>query len=107
MATSQPGCATLRTTPPHAEHPRILMTALRVHGFAVSLDGFSAGARQSLENPLGERGPELMEWFFRTRMFQKLYGGGQGETGVDNSIAERGFEGVGAWILGRNMFGPV
>ena len=83
------------------------MSMLRVQSFAVSLDGFGAGARQNLENPLGERGPELMEWFFPTRVFQKMYGNAEGETGVDNTMAERGFEGIGAWILGRNMFGPV
>ena len=83
------------------------MPLVRVHGFGVSLDGFGAGARQNLQNPLGERGPEIMEWFFPTRMFQQMFGKDEGETGVDNSMAERGFEGVGAWILGRNMFGPV
>ena len=83
------------------------MSLLRVQSFGVSTDGFGAGVRQNLENPLGERGPELMEWFFPTRVFQKMYGDGEGETGVDNSMAERGFEGIGAWILGRNMFGPV
>ena len=76
--------------------------------FGVSLDGFSAGPRQSLENPLGERGPEIMEWFFPTRVFQRMHGEGDvGETGIDNEIAERGFGSFGAWILGRNMFGPV
>src|SRR4051794_20585032 len=77
--------------------------------FGVSLDGFSAGPRQSLENPLGERGPELMDWFFPTRVFQRMHGDGDGdgETGIDNEIAERGFGSFGAWILGRNMFGPV
>ena len=83
------------------------MSHLRVQSFGVSLDGFGAGARQNLENPLGERGPELMEWFFPTRVFQKMYGDREGETGIDNTMAERGFEGIGAWILGRNMFGPV
>jgi dihydrofolate reductase len=83
------------------------MSLVRVHGFGISLDGFGAGARQNLQNPLGERGPEIMEWFFPTRVFQQMFGKDQGETGVDNSMAERGFEGVGAWILGRNMFGPV
>ena len=83
------------------------MSHLRVQSFGISLDGFGAGARQDLENPLGVRGPEIMEWFFPTRVFQKMYGDEEGETGVDNTMAERGFEGVGAWILGRNMFGPV
>jgi len=83
------------------------MSLLRVQSIGVSIDGFSAGARQSLENPLGERGPELMEWFFPTDVFQRMHGGGKGETGIDNEIAERGFHDMGAWILGRNMFGPV
>ena len=83
------------------------MSKLRVQSFAVSIDGFSAGPNQDLQNPLGVRGPELMEWVFPTRMFQKMFGQGQGETGIDNGMAEAGFEGIGAWILGRNMFGPV
>src|SRR5690242_17344007 len=83
------------------------MSHLRVQSFGISLDGFGAGARQDLENPLGVRGPEIMEWFFPTRVFQQMYGDKEGETGVDNTMAERAFEGVGAWILGRNMFGPV
>lgn len=85
------------------------MPKLRVECFSVSLDGFSAGPDQSLEHPLGVRGPELMEWVFPTRYFKAMHGGGGegGETGVDNAQAEHGFEGIGAWILGRNMFGPV
>ena len=84
------------------------MPKLRVQCFAVSMDGYSAGPGQDLQNPLGVRGPELMEWVFPTRMFQKMHGGQEGgETGIDNDFAERGFEGIGAWILGRNMFGPV
>ena len=83
------------------------MSKLRVLSFAVSLDGFSAGVDQDLEHPLGVRGPELMEWFFPTRMFQRMYGSREGETGIDNGFAERGFDNLGAWILGRNMFGPV
>jgi dihydrofolate reductase len=83
------------------------MAKLRVQSFAVSADGYSAGARQDLQNPLGVRGPELMEWFFPTRVFQKMWGKGEGETGTDNKMAEEGFANLGAWILGRNMFGPV
>ena len=83
------------------------MSKLRVLGYSVSLDGFSAGADQSLEHPLGIRGEELMQWFFPTRVFQRMYGGGDGATGLDNGFAERGFDNLGAWILGRNMFGPV
>jgi dihydrofolate reductase len=80
---------------------------LRVQSFAVSADGYAAGPRQDLQNPLGVRGPELMGWFFPTRVFGRMWGKGDGETGTDNRLAEEGFEGIGAWILGRNMFGPV
>jgi len=84
------------------------MLKLRVQSFGISLDGYGAGPNQSLENPLGERGPELMEWFFPTRVWQAMQENGDGgETGVDNEIAELGFDNFGAWILGRNMFGPV
>jgi dihydrofolate reductase len=83
------------------------VSKLRVQSFAVSIDGFGAGPDQDLHNPLGVRGPELMEWFFHTRFWRKMHGQDGGETGVDNRIAEQSFEGIGAWILGRNMFGPV
>jgi dihydrofolate reductase len=83
------------------------MPKVVVRSFAVSIDGYGAGKNQDLQNPLGVRGPELMEWFFPTRVWRKMQGHDDGETGVDNGIAELGFEGVGAWILGRNMFGPV
>ena len=84
------------------------MSRVRVQSFAVSLDGYSAGPDQSLQHPLGVNGPELMEWFFPTRLFRSMHGQGDGgETGVDNTMAEQGFDGIGAWILGRNMFGPV
>ncbi len=84
------------------------MSKLRVMSFSVSLDGFGAGPDQSLQSPLGEMGSEIFEWVFPTRVFQRMHGGGgDGETGVDNQLAEEGFENMGAWILGRNMFGPV
>lgn len=83
------------------------MAKLRVQSFAISLDGYGAGPRQDLQNPLGVRGPELMAWFFPTRFWRKMQGQEGGETGVDHGIAEQGFAGIGAWILGRNMFGPV
>jgi dihydrofolate reductase len=83
------------------------MPKVRVQSFAVSADGYSAGPNQDLQNPLGVRGPELMEWFFHTRFWQKMHGKDGGQTGVDNEIAEQSFVGLGAWILGRNMFGPV
>jgi len=83
------------------------MSKLRVLSFAISLDGYGAGPDQSLQNPLGVNGPDLMQWFFNTRVWQKMQAQGDGETGVDNEIAEHAFDGIGAWILGRNMFGPV
>ncbi len=83
------------------------MSKLRVQSFSISLDGYSAGPDQSLDHPLGVRGPELMEWFFNTRTWRAMHGMEGGETGVDDGFAERGMSGHGAWILGRNMFGPV
>jgi len=84
------------------------MTKLRVESFTVSLDGFGAGPKQSLENPLGIGGGALHKWAFATRTFQKrVLGGEGGATGVDDDFAARGFRNVGAWILGRNMFGPI
>jgi dihydrofolate reductase len=84
------------------------MSKLRVHSFAVSLDGFGAGPDQDLENPIGVNGVDLMQWFFATRVWKAMHGlAGEGERGVDNRAAEQGFENIGAWILGRNMFGPV
>jgi dihydrofolate reductase len=80
---------------------------LRVHSFGVSIDGFAAGPDQDQKHPLGVRGPELMEWFLATDVWKKMHGLGEGERGVDNRMAERGFANIGAWILGRNMFGPV
>jgi len=81
---------------------------VKVLCFSISLDGYSAGPSQDLQNPLGIGGPEIFQWFFATRVFQRMHGNGEGgEAGVDNQIAERGFENIGAWILGRNMFGPV
>ena len=84
------------------------MPKLRVNCFAISIDGYGAGPEQSLENPLGVGGEELHEWFFPTRTFQtSVMGKDGGETGIDDRIAARGMENLGAWILGRNMFGPV
>jgi dihydrofolate reductase len=80
---------------------------LRVHGFTVSIDGYGAGPNQDLNNPLGVGGPALHQWAFGTRTFQKMFGKDEGATGVDDDFAARGFENIGAWILGRNMFGPV
>ena len=83
------------------------MSKLRVQSFAISIDGYGAGPNQDLQNPLGVGGPELMEWFFHTSVWRTMNGYNDGETGVDNEIAKQGFAGIGAWILGRNMFGPV
>jgi dihydrofolate reductase len=83
------------------------MGKLRVQSFAVSIDGYGAGPEQSIENPLGIGGERLHDWMFPTRTFQAMYGAGQGTTGIDDDYARRGMEHLGAWILGRNMFGPV
>ncbi len=83
------------------------MTKLRVLSFAMSLDGYSAGPDQDLQNPLWVGGLDLMEWFSRTRAWRAMHGQDGGETGIDNGMAQQGFDGIGAWILGRNMFGPV
>src|SRR5919108_1228296 len=80
---------------------------VKVAAFSISLDGYGAGPRQSLENPLGLRGTELHNWFFPTEVFKKMTGQSGGTKGVDKDFALRSFENVGAWILGRNMFGPV
>jgi dihydrofolate reductase len=73
----------------------------------MSIDGYGAGPNQALDNPLGVGGPELMDWFFHTRTWQRMHGNAGGETGVDDEMAAKSFEGIGAWILGRNMFGPI
>jgi dihydrofolate reductase len=83
------------------------MSKLRVQAFGLSVDGFGAGPGQDLQHPLGINGPELMEWFFPTRSFRRMHGQTDGETGIDDGIAEQGFAGIGAWIIGRNMFGPI
>jgi len=83
------------------------MPKVKVQSFSVSLEGFGAGPEQSLENPLGKGGLALHEWAFSTRTFQRMFGNDAGATGIDDDFAARGFANVGAWILGRNMFGPV
>ena len=85
------------------------LTKLRVESFTISIDGFGAGPDQSLENPLGIGGTSLHGWAFATRTFQaNVFGGKDGEVGgIDDDFAARGFRNVGAWIMGRNMFGPV
>jgi dihydrofolate reductase len=83
------------------------MSRLRVHGFSLSLDGYGAGPDQDLANPLGIGGMALHQWAFATRTFRKMHGQDGGTAGVDDGFAARGFANIGAWILGRNMFGPV
>src|SRR5690242_7311312 len=83
------------------------MSRVRVAGFALSIDGFGAGPEQSLENPLGVGGRELHRWFFGTRTFRSMFGQDGGSDGVDETYAARSMSGFGAFILGRNMFGPI
>jgi dihydrofolate reductase len=83
------------------------ISKVRVAAFSISLDGFGAGPRQDLKNPLGVRGFELHGWFLGTEVFKKMHGQSGGTQGVDNDFAGQSFDNVGAWILGRNMFGPV
>jgi dihydrofolate reductase len=83
------------------------MPKVRVAGFGVSIDGFSAGPEQSLKNPLGKRGPEIFQWFFHTSTFRAMQGLEEGSDDIDDHFARRSMENFGAFILGRNMFGPV
>jgi dihydrofolate reductase len=83
------------------------MTRFRVNAFGISMDGFGAGAEQSLDNPMGVGGLAMHGWAFETKTFRAMHGGEGGGTGTDDEFAVRSFENVGAWILGRNMFGPV
>ncbi|GFE85791.1 dihydrofolate reductase family protein [Steroidobacter agaridevorans] len=84
------------------------MGKVRVNFFCVSMDGFGAGPDQSLQQPLGIGGESLHEWAFGTRTFQKmLFGKEGGSTGIDDDFLVRSFDNLGAWIMGRNMFGPI
>jgi dihydrofolate reductase len=83
------------------------MSRLRVQALTLSLDGFGAGPRQDLDHPIGVGGLEMMDWAHATRTFQKMHGKDGGALGVDDDFAARSFANVGAWILGRNMFGPI
>jgi dihydrofolate reductase len=84
------------------------VTRVRVNSFTISLDGYGAGPDQDMENPLGVGGTELPRWLVTTRTFQRtLFGADGGTTGIDDDFAARGFDNIGAWILGRNMFGPI
>jgi dihydrofolate reductase len=83
------------------------MSKVRVNGFTLSLDGYGAGPRQTRDNPLGVGGEELHKWLLPTRTFKSMYGGTEGTTGLDDDYARRSMENIGAWIMGRNMFGPI
>jgi dihydrofolate reductase len=83
------------------------MSKLRVHALSMSLDGYVAGPDQSVDEPLGVRGEELHGWVFETRTWREMTGQSGGTTGVDDRFMARGFDGIGATIMGRNMFGPI
>lgn len=83
------------------------MMRVRVESFGISLDGYGAGASQDLEHPLGIGGVRLLQWLVPTRTFQRVHEAGDGTTGIDDDFAARGFKNIGAWIIGRNMFGPI
>jgi len=84
------------------------MSHVRVASFSISLDGYGAGPNQDRDNPLGVGGMDVHQWVFPTRTFQRMHSGGDGgTTGIDDDFAARGFKNIGAWILGRNMFGPI
>lgn len=84
-----------------------MVIKVKVAGFSVSLDGFAAGTEQSLDHPLGKRGDELFQWYLPTRTFRAMLGKEGGDTGLDDDFGKRSMEGFGAFILGRNMFGPI
>jgi dihydrofolate reductase len=83
------------------------MGTVKVAAFSISIDGFGAGPSQDLANPLGIRGMELHRWFFETEAFRTMHGGSGGSRGIDNGFAQTAMANIGAWVLGRNMFGPV
>jgi dihydrofolate reductase len=83
------------------------MGKVRVSAFSISVDGFGAGLDQDLEHPLGVRGEEMFQWAFATKTFRTMFGQEGGSTGVDEDYAARSMQGMGAWIMGRNMFGPI
>lgn len=83
------------------------MAKLRVHAFSLSLDGYGAGPDQDLDSPLGKGGSAMHEWLFKTSTFHRMLGEDGGETGIDDDLTALGFDNIGAWIMGRNMFGPV
>lgn len=86
---------------------KIEKSKIKVMCFSISLDGYGAGPSQSLKDPLGLRGTEVHNWMFPTKAFGKMIGRNDGSEGTDNDFIERSFENIGAWIMGRNMFGPI
>src|ERR1700759_5261670 len=89
------------------ENKNAAMTRVRVESFSISLDGYGAAKDQSLDNPMGIGGMVVHDWFRSTRLWSQITGQEGGKEGIDNDFAMRGFENIGAWIIGRNMFGPV
>jgi dihydrofolate reductase len=83
------------------------MSKLRVHCFSISVDGYSAGPDQDVDNPAGRGGIPVFGWQFATRAHNEMHGGDGGESGLDDDLVRKGFDGIGAWIIGRNMFGPI
>ena len=83
------------------------MSRLEVRSFSLSIDGYGAGSDQRRDQGLGRGGERLHEWMFATRTWQRMQGRAGGETGIDDDFAARGFAGVGGWIMGRNIFGPI
>ncbi|HVH57348.1 MAG TPA: hypothetical protein VM791_13900 [Vicinamibacterales bacterium] len=82
------------------------MSRVRVHALTISLDRYGAGPKQDVDNPLGKRGSTLHQWFYPTRTFQQMFGKETGTTGVDDDYAARGFDNIGGWMMGRNIFTP-
>lgn len=89
------------------EYEGLKMTRVRVESFSISLDGYGAGPDQGVENPLGVGGEDLHDWVISTRSWRQMHGKEGGAGGIDDDFAVRGTKNVGAWILGRNMFGPI
>ncbi len=83
------------------------MSKVKAAAFSISIDGFGAGPRQDAQNPLGVRGLEMHAWFQQTGVFKQVHGQSGGTKGMDNDVAGESFENIGAWVMGRNMFGPV
>lgn len=83
------------------------MGKVKVAAFSISIDGFAAGPDQSVAEPLGRGGMAVHNWMFPTRTFRAMTGQGGGESGPDDDLASQSMQGVGAWIMGRNMFGPI